>query len=313
MRVAILAYDDARLFDLAVAREVWRADRLPIEVATCAPGHGTVRVGGLPVSGTRTLAWARDADLVVVPGSDRPQDFVHPDRSVAAVPRAVREAHDEGAVVASLCSGAFVLAAAGLLDGRRATTHWSLADALDRAFPDVVVEPESLFVREDRVWTSAGTAAGIDLSLALVREYLGPREATETSRRLVAAPFRRGDQAQFVDRPLPSEAGTDPLAGAVARLVDREGMTWTVAGLARALHLSERTLARRFRQETGTTVHAWLTTLRIDEARRLLAGSDLAVGAVARRCGYGSEVTFRQRFRAEVGLSPAGYRAANRG
>lgn len=310
LRVALALLPGARMFDLAVACEAFRPAHLQVpaldlELRRCALARGPVEIGdGAVQHAERTLAWTRRADLVVVPGlvTGAPD----PDPQVLA---ALVAAHRRGAGVAALCSGAFVLAAAGLLDGRRATTHWALAPELARRHPQVRVEPDALFVGDDDVWTSAGVAAGIDLCMALLRDRLGARPATDVARAMVAAPHRAGDQAQYMARPVPAQvADARALDTARAALAEAPARPWTLTELAARAHLAPRTFTRRFRDETGTSVHRWLVTERLERARALLESGDLPVAAVAQAVGFTSPVTFRQQFVAHVGVPPAQYR-----
>lgn len=312
MKVAILVYDGARLFDVGVALEAWRSDRLPIDVEVCTPDGRDAAVGIASIRARRGLRWLASADLVIVPGCEDPAAIcAGTDPRHRAMFAALKRAHDRGAAIASMCAGAFVLGAVGLLDGRTATTHWSLVPELAQAFPGVVCDEDALFVRDGSIWTSAGTASGIDLSLELIRVYLGPTHAASTSRRLVAAPHRRGDQAQFIERPLPKAHSLQVSRSVIAAVEDDLARSWSVSELARVAHVSERTLVRRFSQEMGTTVSRWLSAQRLLEARRLLVETDHTMAEISRTVGYNSPVTFRQRFQAEVRMSPQAYRLAN--
>lgn len=208
----------------------------------------------------------------------------------------------------SICTGAFVLAAYGLLDGRRATTHWMHADDFRRFFPQVDLDPEVLFVDHGDVLTSAGNAAGIDALLHLIRTDLGPAIANQVARGCVVAPMRSGGQAQFIERPVPEllDGGLAPVRDwAATRLVEPV----TLEAAARQAAMSVRTFTRRFREETGQTFGQWLTAARIERAKELLETTDLGVESVARRCGLGSSAALRAQFRVSTGLSPAAYRS----
>jgi transcriptional regulator GlxA family with amidase domain len=242
------------------------------------------------------------ADTVIVPGigdGGWPVD--------AAALDALRAAAARGARVASICTGAFVLAAAGLLDGRRATTHWAHADRLAAAFPAVTVDPGVLYVDEGGVLTSAGMAAGIDLCLHMVRADHGPAVANAVARRMVVAGHRDGGQAQFVERPLP-EAGGAGLEPTRAWMEERLAEPLTVAAMARHAGYSARSFARRFRAETGTTPLQWLIGRRIARAQQLLEGTPLPVEQVAAEAGFGSAAALRQHFARAVATSPTAYR-----
>jgi AraC family transcriptional activator FtrA len=246
------------------------------------------------------------ADTVVVPGiGDRAWPLP------AAALDALRAAAGRGARVASICTGAFVLAAAGLLDGRRATTHWSYAGLLAREFPRVTVDPDVLYVDDGDVLTSAGVGAGVDLCLHMVRRDFGARAANAVARRMVVAAHRDGGQSQYVERPLP--AGDGGLAATRAWMEERLAEPLTVEAMARHAGYSERSFARRFRAETGTTPLQWLIARRVSEAQRLLEGSDCGVEEVATRCGFGGAVALRQHFGRVVGTSPTAYRRTFRG
>ena len=300
--VALIA-GEVVAFDLAIPDQVFGGERDRYTWALCAPQAGPVPTeNGFDVVAPHGLEALATADTVIVPGIG---DRAGPP-PVAALD-ALRAAADRGARVASICTGAFVLAAAGLLDGRRATTHWRYAAALARAYPRVHVDPDVLYVDEGAVLTSAGVAAGIDLCLHLVRRDHGAAVANAVARRMVVAAHREGGQAQFVERPLPAAAG-ESLAATRAWMEDRLAEPLTVAAMGRHAGYSARSFARRFRAETGTTPLQWLIARRLAEAQRLLERTGLSVEEVAARCGFAGAVGLRQHFARAVGTSPTAYR-----
>jgi transcriptional regulator GlxA family with amidase domain len=297
-------------FELGVVCEVFGIDRsdqgLPVyDFAVAAAEPGPVRAQpGFTIDTPYGLERLEEADLIAVPaGSAYPGRTDHPPALLEALRRAV----ERGARVLSVCSGSYVLAAAGLLDGRRCTTHWRHADDLAQRYPLARLEPDVLYVDEDPVITSAGTAAGIDACLHLVRKEQGSDVATAIARRMVVPPHREGGQAQYVERPLP-RSRCDTVAevlGWMERHLDREV---TVEELATRAHMSPRTFARRFQQETGTTPYRWLLGQRVLFARELLEGTDETVDAVAARAGFGNAATLRHHFARWVGTTPQAYR-----
>ena len=307
-RVVGLIAGEVVAFDLAIPAQVFGREREHYAWTVCAPG-GPCAVPtetGFDVVVPAGLDALAHADTVVVPGIG---DRAWPIGEDAL--DALRAAAARGARVASICTGAFVLAAAGLLDGRRATTHWQYAERLQRAFPAVDVDPDVLFVDEGDVCTSAGVAAGIDLCLHLVRRDHGAEVANAVARRIVVAAHREGGQAQFVERPLPAEPGTG-LAATRAWMLERLDAPLTVPDLARHAGYSPRSFARRFVAETGTTPLQWLIARRVVEAQRLLEGTGLGVDEVAARAGFGTAPALRKHFARALGTSPAAYRRAFR-
>jgi transcriptional regulator GlxA family with amidase domain len=305
--VAVVVDDGLSPFEFAVACEVFGVDRtgegLPaFDFSVCSPHEGPVTTGiGFTVTAPHRLEPLRTADLVIVPAMGT--DYQPPEQLMDEL----RAAAGRGATVVSLCSGAFVLARAGLLDGRQATTHWFVAERFAAEFPDVHVVPDVLFVEDGPVATSAGTAAGIDLCLHLVRRSHGPAVANQLARRMVVPPQRDGGQAQFVPSPVrPVQVATlaPVLDWALAHLDQELG----VAVLARRAGMSERTFARRFRDETGVTPHAWVLTQRVALAEHLLEEGDLPVEAIAHRCGFGSATMLRHHFRRLRSTAPQEYR-----
>ncbi len=305
--VAVVVDDGVSPFEFAVACEVFGIDRsadglTAFDFTICSPRRGPVRAEtGFSMTAPSRLGVLDEADLVVVPALG--MDYQPP----PALVRGLRRAAERGATVASLCSGAFVLGRAGLLDGRRATTHWRYVDQLARQFPTVNVVPDVLFVEDGPIATSAGTAAGIDLCLHFVRRSFGPAVANGVARRMVVPPQRDGGQAQYVESPV-----RDVSVGALAPLLDwaraHLDEDLSVAVLARRAAMSERTFARRFRDETGTTPHSWVLAQRIALAEELLEGADLSVEEVARRCGFGSATMLRHHFTRLRGTAPTAYR-----
>lgn len=304
-RVVGLVIGRPNPFEVAVACEVFGLRRPEI-----SPDWYDFRLAGeqrrLDAGGAFTMELPHgidavaDADTVVVPSAPVDQTLS------PGVREALQAAHGRGARLVSFCSGAFALAEAGVLDGRRATTHWMFADRFRRRFPRVELEPNALYVDEGQVLTSAGTSAAIDVSLHLVRRDLGADVANGVARRMVVPPHRDGGQAQYVASPVP--ACGDRFSALLDWLREEPAREATVEEMAARVHMSPRTFARRFRAATGTTPHRWLTLQRLDRARELLEGSDLPVEVIADRVGFGAASTMRTHFARELGTSPASYR-----
>lgn len=307
-RVVALALPDVVAFDLSIPAQVFghpdERERYRFEVCTTTPG--AVRsTTGFAVLVERGLDVLSRADTVVVPG------FVpHHDPDSRALD-ALRAAAARGARMVSVCTGAFALAAAGLLDGRRAATHWRDAPELAARYPAVEVDADVLYVDDGAVCTSAGLAAGIDLCLHLVRCDHGVETAARVARRMVVPPYRDGGQAQFLERPLP--ASGQGLGATCEWMLERLAEPLTVGDMARHAGWAPRTFARRFRAETGTTPLRWMALQRIEHARRLLEGTDLTVDQVATRSGFGTAANLRLHLARGVSTTPSAYRRAFQG
>ncbi|MFI6515922.1 GlxA family transcriptional regulator [Spirillospora sp. NPDC050679] len=309
-RVAFVAVPPLMMFDLAIAQMVLGAAEVGgapgYETLVCAAEPGPVEaLGGLSVPAAHGLDALAGAGTVIVIGGGGREDV---DPRVLA---AVRDAHAAGKRVAAICTGTFVLAQAGVLDGRRATTHWNMTDDLARRFPAVRVVPDVLYVADGPVLTSAGAAACVELCLHMVREDHGAAVAAEAARRAVAAPPRPADQAQAVRTPLPDERAVS-LAPTRAWALERLDEPLTLAVLAAHARVSTRTLARRFHDETGQSPLQWLLHQRLDRARELLEATDLPMDQVARRSGLGSADSLRQHLVRRTGLTPSAYRARSK-
>jgi AraC family transcriptional activator FtrA len=310
-RVVALALPGVVLLDLAAPTHLFGhcgAPRYAFELAAVRPGP--VRSStGFEVLAPHGLERLRTADTIVVPGfAAAPADGL-----LAAAAAALRGAHDRGARVMSVCTGAFALAEAGLLDGRRATTHWDSAARLAERYPEVSVDPSVLYVDEGSVLTSAGVAAGLDLCLHVIRSDCGAAFAAAIARRTVIAPHRDGGQAQFVPGPLPAAR---PSAGSLeptrAWALGRLGGRLDVRTLARHACMSPRTFARRFRHETGTTPAQWVLEQRTRAAQALLEESELPIEHVATHSGFGSAATLRAHFARRLATTPTAYRRSFR-
>jgi transcriptional regulator GlxA family with amidase domain len=305
-KVAAVVIPGVAPFEMAIAYEVFGIDRSdtggPVfDFTLCTPEPGLVPTkGGFPIGIERGLDATEDADVVIVVA------YWVETTPPPAMLDALRRAHDRGAWIFAECSGAFALAEAGLLDGRRCTTHWMYADRLAAAVPTAKVDPDVLFVEDGRILTSAGTAAGIDAALHLVRTELGAEAARNIARRMVVPPQRDGGQAQFVVDPLPREG--ESLSALLAWMREHLDEEHTVPALARRAMLSERTFARRFRDETGTTPVAWLARQRVARAQELLESTDAPVDEIARLVGFGSAAVLRHHFARTLGTSPVAYR-----
>jgi transcriptional regulator GlxA family with amidase domain len=306
--VALLA-EPVAAFELGVVAEVFGLDRsgdgLPrYDFSVCAQHPGLMQTSsGFAVHVAHGLDRLAAADLVAVPAWS--QQALPPPEPVVT---ALRAAVERGARVLGVCSGAFLLAGAGLLDGRRAATHWRYAPALARRFPQVDVDPGVLYVADGPVVTSAGTAAAIDACLYLVREQHGAAIANAVARRMVVAAHRSGGQAQFVETPVTAAVPDDGLGELLQWVRGHLDQPLSVDDLARRALMSPRTFARRFRAATGTTPHRWLLDQRLLLAEHLLEDTDLGVEQVARRCGLGSVDTLRHHFTARRRVSPLTYR-----
>ncbi|MFL6100225.1 MAG: helix-turn-helix domain-containing protein [Actinomycetales bacterium] len=314
--VVVLAPEGVAAFELGVLCEVFGTDRTgdgfpPYRFALASDRPGQVQTGsGFSITVAEGLDRLEAADLVAMPAY----------RTAAAEPggrlpdpmlEAIVAAHARGAMVMSVCSGAFGLGLAGLLDGRRCTTHWQYTDALRRRFPLAHIQPDVLYVGDAGVLTSAGTAAGIDLCLHLVREIQGSEVANALARRMVVPPHRDGGQAQFIDVPMPAPT-SGSLSASISGLLDwmsaHLDVELTVEELAARAHMSARTFARRFKAETGTTPHRWLVVQRVLRAQQLLESSDEPIERVAELAGFGNAATLRHHFGLVRGTTPQAFR-----
>ncbi|HEX7781275.1 MAG TPA: helix-turn-helix domain-containing protein [Sphingobium sp.] len=306
-KVAVLAFDGVIPFDLGIPLEVFgrvsKADDGPAyAVSVCAP-RGAIRTNGFTLRAHGKLADIAAADTVVVPGIDDVDRAVSP-----AILASLRDAWASGARVVSICSGAFLLGAAGLLDGKRATTHWLCVKELARRYPLAQIEPDALFVDQGRLVTSAGASAGLDMCLHLVRQDHGAATAADAARIAVTPLIRDGGQAQFIRaRPAPSRV-TAGLAPTLDWMLGSLAQPLNVKTMAKRAGMSERSFARHFHEQIGTTPLQWLLLARVRVAQELLEVTNGTIEEISLRTGFESPVTFRARFRRIVGLSPLSYR-----
>jgi AraC family transcriptional activator FtrA len=307
-RVVALAYDQLCTFEFGCVVEVFALPRPELDVpwyrfAVCAAEPGPIRaMGGITVVAPRSLRLLDTADTIIIPGWRNKDEAPPP-----ALLRKLRAAYQRGARICSICSGVFVLAAAGLIDGRPVTTHWRYAEALAERYPRAQVQIDALYVDDGQIITSAGSAAGLDMMLHLIRKDHGAKIANLVAQRLVIPPHRAGDQAQFVPRPVPADD-----AGRLAKLMDwvrsHPAHDHSLGSLARRAAMSTRTLQRQFHDATRLSPMAWLTHERVAVAKELLEAGRASVTEIAERAGFGSEESFRRHFRRIAGVSPSFYK-----
>lgn len=308
--VAVIVQHGFAPFEFGLACEAFGLDRSDdgiqnFDFRILTPEPGAIRSNiGFSINVDDDLTFADEADLVVI--TPIPRGTWHRvDERVQAV---VRRAVDRGAWVLSVCSGSFVLAASGVLDGRRATTHWMYADTMMRMYPQIEVDPEVLYVQDGRIITSAGTAAGLDACLHLLRQELGAEVTNRIARRMVVPPQRDGGQAQFIDKPLPLVSSLS-LAPVTDWMLENLRHDLPIEQLAARAHMSPRTFARRFKADMGATPAAWLARQRIIHAQRLLEQTDYGLDRIADESGFGSAAVLRQNFARVLGITPTAYRA----
>lgn len=306
-KIVCVAIPGMAPFEFGVICEVFGIDRsahggpvFDFHVVTAVPGPLRTKIG-FDIVVRDDLTAAADADLIAIPAYEAGSE-IHPD-----VLRVVREAEARGAWVLSVCSGAFILGAAGILDGRRSTTHWMYADALAEAYPNTTVDPDVLFVEDCHVVTGAGTAAGIDAALHVVRRELGAAAANVIARRMVVPPQRDGGQSQFAQAPIP-EQRSDSFATITDWMLQSLDQELTVDQLARRALMSPRTFARRFRAELGTTPTAWLNRQRLIMAQQLLEQTDETLDLIAAQTGFGAASVMRHHFVRSLQTTPTAYR-----
>jgi AraC family transcriptional activator FtrA len=304
----VIVYEGLCTFEFAVAVELFGLPRSEFDhwyrFATVKAESGPIRAtGGITIDAEHDLTLLKEASLIIVPGW-RGADEPVPD----ALCEVLVEAHSNGARIASICSGVFVLAEAGLLDGGKATTHWLYTEKLAQKYPNITVDQDVLFVENGHVFTSAGSAAGLDLGLHIIRKDYGAQVAATVARRLVLPAQRDGGQRQFVPRPEPTTragSGIAPLLDDIRSALDEP---WPIERMANVAATSHRTLTRKFNEEIGTTPLKWLRAERVARASELLENKDVPLTDVWTACGFGSAETFRREFRKTIGIPPARYR-----
>ncbi|MDA8429239.1 MAG: helix-turn-helix domain-containing protein [Geobacteraceae bacterium] len=306
--IAVIAFDRISMFHLAIPLEVFGEDRrdagvplIPVTVCACEKRSLTTSAGFV-LGKLHGMRMVETAGIVIVPSWRDPHEL-----PPEALLKALRKAYRRGALMVGLCLGSYVLAAAGLLDGRPATTHWKWADDLVRRYPEIQVKRDVLYVDDGDIITSAGVAAGIDCCLHLLRRMHGAEIASRVARRMVVPPHRQGGQAQYIE-PLRESPLSDRFSEVVEWVQQHPEMTHTLDSLAAKAFMSRRTFTRRFRQVTGTTVGSWLLNQRLSLARRLLETSTASIDLVAQRAGFGSEVSLRKHFRKVLRTAPGRYR-----
>ncbi|HEY7176952.1 MAG TPA: helix-turn-helix domain-containing protein [Micromonosporaceae bacterium] len=316
-RVVVLALDEVVAYDLGVPTQIfhgardahgWRYYDVRIVTVDGKPAHSSAGFTITPDHGPDAIA---SADTVIVTGIDGERS-PHMRPVLDARVRGVFDQIKPGTRVMSICTGAFVLAAAGLLDGRPATTHWAWADLFRSQFPNVLLDPDVLYVDDGDVLTSAGVSAGIDLCLHVIRRDHGSEAANRAARRGVVAPWRDGGQSQYIERPVPMPADVSTAATrawATARLNEDIDLS----AMAKHARMSVRTFTRRFRAEAGMSPGRWIVHQRVEHARRLLETTDMPVDRVASAVGFGTATSLRQHLHAAIGVSPAAYRRTFRG
>lgn len=313
--IAVLIVEDGPMFETSVPLAVFGVDRSAAGVplfrvlpfAVSGAGSATSSTAGMLMTAPYGLEALDTAGTVIVP------TWSHPDvEPPAEILQALAEAYHDGARIVGLCLGAFVLAAAGLLDGRRATTHWMCSATLAQRYPKIQVEADVLYVDDGRVLTSAGSSSGIDACLHLLRRDHGASVAATVARRMVVPPHRSGGQAQYIERPVPDQADDHPVLAAAGWAVGRLEQAIEVGDMAARAAMSRRSFDRAFRELTGSSPLRWLLHQRVLRAQRLLESTDLSVDAVANAVGFASAVTLRSHFRRLVGVSPQSYRTTFR-
>lgn len=314
INIGIVIFDDIIPFHLSVPCAVFEKALLPdgspaFQLTVCATTPGVLRTNaGFSIVAEQGLAALESADIVVVPSWSQP-DELPPENLLTAL----REAHQRGATVVGLCLGAFVLAAAGLLNGRRATTHWRWMDDFLSHYPQVNIDRDVLYIDEEDIVTSAGTAASIDCCLHLVRKHCGADSANSVARLLVVPPHRQGGQAQYVEQPVYNTKGGDKFLSSLSWATENLQQPLTLDMLADHACMSRRSFTRRFQQTSGTSFNVWLLNQRLAVAQRFLEKTDQPIELVAQHSGFSSAIALRRHFKAQFNTSPARYRSEFRG
>ncbi|MBR9885689.1 MAG: helix-turn-helix domain-containing protein [Oceanospirillales bacterium] len=312
VRVVVVAFNRISAFHLSVPGVVFgeiRSEPTCFELCVCSPeGRRLDTNAGYAIVVDHGLEAVESADIVIVPSWRDPAECA-PQELLDAL----NAAHKRGGTVVGLCLGAYVLAQAGLLDGRQATTHWAYCKDFSRQYPDVQLNPDVLYIDDDRVVTSAGTAAGIDCCLNMLRERQGAEVANQVARRLVVPPHRHGGQAQFIEQPVAVKSHRSGLSDLLDWVRANLHQKHTLDSLAQRVHMSRRTFTRVFQKTTGSSVGQWLLAERLQHSQRLLESSDLPVEQVAERVGFGSAVVMRQHFKKALGVAPNQWRRAFKG
>lgn len=307
--VGVLAYHGMTTFEMGIVVEMFGLswsdiDQPWYDLKIVTEGARPVRtIGGATLTTPHGLDDLSAADTVVIPSVENPDEPTSPE-----LVDALRAAHARGSRIVSICSGAFALANAGLLDGRRATTHWRYSARLRERYPLVDVDPDPLYVDDGEILTSAGCAAGLDLCLHIVRRDLGATVANQVARRMVIAPHRAGGQAQYIEAPVARDPDDEHLRRTLEWALDNLDRPLRVVDLARHSDMSLRTFIRRFGASTGTSPNQWLTDRRIQRALELLESTDMPIEQIAATTGFASPVTLRHHFTARTGTSPSAYR-----